>query len=697
MEVILAKTAGFCFGVRRAVKLAEEAADKYSDCVTLGPIIHNKSVVEMLASKGVHEIDSVDQVKNGQTVIIRSHGIGRAEYERLRCSGANIVDATCPDVSAIHKTVMEESDRGRTVVIVGEREHPEVKAIAEWCKKPIIVENAEEAEKLLESGEINKDEPIVAVSQTTGNKINFENSVNCLKKQCTNIKIADTICRATSMRQEEARQLSKNCDAMIVIGGNHSANSKRLADICRENCSKVFFIEDASMLDVSELDGAKKVGITAGASTPAWSIKEVYHKMIEENKVAMTENEQQEEKIQEVAEENEKTSEVESFEEMLEKSIKTLHTGEKVTGVVAAITGTEVTVDLGTKQSGYIPYTELSDDPNVKPEDIVKVGDEIETYVMRVNDVEGTVMLSKKRIDAAKAWDVIIDAMNDKTPMEGIVVEDNKGGVVASVGGIRVFIPASQTGLAKDEPMSTLLKKNVKLRITEVNQARRRVVGSIKAIANEERRARVEQIWNEIEVGKRYNGVVKSMTSYGAFVDIGGIDGMVHVSELSWSRIRQPSDVLSVGDKIEVYVISFDKEKKKISLGYKNPDENPWLVFTNKYEIGSVANVKIVKLMPFGAFAEIVPGVDGLIHISQIADRRIGKPEDVLTEGQMIDAKIIDIDNENQKVSLSIRALIAPAQKETPVAEDTGDAVVYDTETAAAGDYAVEEEETEAE
>lgn len=689
MEITIAKTAGFCFGVRRAVKLAEDAAEMYAECATLGPIIHNRSVVEMLESKGVGQINGAADASPGQAVIIRSHGIGRAERETLEKTDAVIIDATCPDVAKIHTAVKAESEAGRTVVIIGERAHPEVKAIADWCERPVIAENAEEVQKWLDSAGEDDKNAVTVVSQTTGSRDNFENSVKCLKKECTNLKIIDTICRATSLRQEEARELSRRCDAMIVIGGRHSANSKCLAEICRENCDKVFFIEDASELDAQGFTEAAHVGITAGASTPAWSIKEVYHKMIEENKVVMTEGETQETVQEEVnvpqeetavSQDESKTPETESFEEMLEKSIKTLHTGEKVTGIVAAITGTEVTVDLGTKHSGYIPYTELSDDPNVKPEDIVKVGDEIETYVMRVNDVEGTVMLSKKRVDASKAWDAIIAAMESKEIVEGVVTEENKGGIVVMVKGIRVFVPASQTGIARGESMTPLVKTTVKLRITEVNQARRRVVGSIKSVLNEERKARVEQIWNEIEVGKHYNGVVKSMTSYGAFVDIGGIDGMVHVSELSWSRIHQPSDVLSVGDKIEVYVISFDKEKKKISLGYKNPAENPWLKFTSQYDVGSVAHVKIVKLMPFGAFAEIVPGVDGLIHISQIADRRIGKPDDVLSEGQMVDAKIVEIDNERQKVSLSIRALLAPQPKvEEPSTEDE---VVYDTETA---------------
>jgi 4-hydroxy-3-methylbut-2-enyl diphosphate reductase len=437
----------------------------------------------------------------------------------------------------------------------------------------------------------------------------------------------------------------------------------------------VQFIENTDELDVNKFQSSRLIGITAGASTPEWIIKEVNRKMSDEIKTA----------VEETAENNQETEA--SFEELLERSIKTLHTGEKVSGIIASITQTEVSVDLGTKQSGYIPVSELTDEPGVNVNDIVKVGDEIEAYVMRVNDVEGTVMLSKKRLDSVKAWDDIATARNEKTAVEGTVVEENKGGIVVSVKGVRVFVPASQSGLPKDAPMSELLKKKVKLRITEVNQPRRRVVGSIRAVAFEERKARAEAVWNEIEVGKHYNGTVKSLTSYGAFVDIGGVDGMVHVSELSWGRIHQPSDVVKVGDEIDVYVISFDKETKKISLGHKDPNGNPWTKFTTTYSEGDEVEVKIVKLMTFGAFAEIIPGVDGLIHISQIADRRIGKPEDVLSEGQTVNVKIVGIDNENKKVSLSIRALTAPAaapveEQETEEEEVSGEdsAVVYDTD-----------------
>ena len=364
-----------------------------------------------------------------------------------------------------------------------------------------------------------------------------------------------------------------------------------------------------------------------------------------------------------------------SFAEMLEESFKTLNSGEKVTGTVVAVTPTEVQVELGIKYPGYIPLSELSNDPTVKPEDVVKVGDEIETFVVRVNDQEGVVTLSKKRLDVVKGWEEIETARENETVLEGVVTEDNKGGVVVSVKGIRVFVPASQTGLPRETPMSTLLKQKVRLVITEVNRARRRVVGSISRVLRAERAAAAEKVWAEIEDGKRYTGTVKSLTSYGAFVDIGGVDGMVHISELSWSRIKHPSEVVKVGDTVEVYVISADKEKKKISLGMKDHSQDPWTVFTSTYQVGDVANVRIVKLMTFGAFAEVVPGVDGLIHISQIADHRIDKPSDVLAEGDKVDVKITDVDMENKKISLSIRALLeAPAEEAEPEAQDEPEA-----------------------
>ena len=645
MRLELARSAGFCYGVRRAVQMAEMAAEGGRPCVMLGPIIHNRDVIAYLESIGVGLVDTPEEVPPGTAVLIRSHGEGRPVHEALARLGRPVIDATCPNVSRIHQIVSRAEEGGRQVLIIGTRTHPEVAAIAGWCRRPVVLEGVAELSNWLETAPERRDIPLTMVSQTTSTRFIWDSCVEKAKKECTNLKIFDTICNATCKRQSEAQALAARSDAMVVIGGRESSNTKRLAELCGALCPMVVWIERAAELEPSNLCRKASIGITAGASTPGWIIKEVYDKMSDE--------------IMEIEE---------SFAELLEKSIKTLNTGEKVTGVVTGITPTEIYVDLGTKHAGYIPVSELTDDPTAKVEDLVKIGDEIETYVMRVNDQEGVVTLSKKRLDTVKSWDDIEQAREEHTTVEGVVTEENKGGVVVSIKGVRVFVPASQTGLPRETPMSQLLKQHVRLRITEVNRARRRVVGSIRAVEAEERAAKAAEVWANIEENKRYTGTVKSLTSYGAFVDIGGVDGMVHISELSWSRIKHPSEVVSVGDTVEVYVISFDKEKKKISLGMKDRSQNPWEVFTGKYQPGDVANVRVVKLMTFGAFAEVVPGVDGLIHISQIADHRIDKPGDVLSEGQMVDVKIIDIDYDNKKVSLSIRALLEggdePAESE---------------------------------
>ncbi len=644
MSVSVAKSAGFCFGVSRAVDTVEKAAAEGRRVVTLGPIIHNRHVVDKFDRMGIRVIDTPQEAQPDMTVIIRSHGVSEAVMKTLQNQGCEIIDATCPFVKRIHGIVANAEAEGRLPIIIGTRSHPEIEGIAGWCKECKIFENPEELENWIKNESPDRDLPICMVSQTTSTESLWKKSTQIAKKEFTNLKIFDTICRATESRQTEAAQLSAASQAMVVVGDAKSSNTGRLAMICREHCDRVVLVDNASELDAGDFCGVTDVGITAGASTPAWIIKEVNKTMSEIINV---------DAVQE-----------ENFAELLEQSIKTLNTGDKVTGVVTGIGNTEVQVDLGTKHAGYIPYDEVSADPSVKPEDILHVGDEIEVFVVRVNDQEGTVQLSKKKLEGMKIWDDMAAFVEDKTTVEATVTEENKGGLVANYKGIRVFIPASQSGIAKGGDMSVLVGQTVKMKITEVNRNRHRVIGSIRAVTSEERKAAQEKIWSEIENGKKYHGVVKSLTSYGAFVDIGGVDGMVHVSELSWSRIKTPADVVKVGDEIDVYVISFDPEKHKISLGYKTPEMNPWNQFMTKYNVGDVVTAKIVKMMTFGAFAEIMPSVDGLIHISQIADRRIGKPEDVLTEGQEVQVKITDIDAENKRISLSIRALLEEAQDE---------------------------------
>ena len=647
MQIILAKSAGFCYGVRRAVELAEKtSATQGKSCVMLGPIIHNKNVVQKLASAGVYTVEHPDEVPEGHAVLIRSHGEGRAVHQALAERNIEILDATCPNVTQIHRIVEQAEAQGRQPIIIGTPNHPEVVAISGWCTHPVVLSGVEMFEKWLNEDEKRRNLSLTFVSQTTSTWKIWEDCVKKAKKECTNAEFFDTICGATSKRQKEATQLASQCDMMVVIGDGQSSNTRRLGELCRQVCDNVQLIEGADALDLTRLPRAGTVGITAGASTPAWIIKEVCDNMNEE--------------IMEIEE---------SFAELLEKSIKTLNTGDKVTGVITGITNTEIYVDLGTKHAGYIPVSELTDDPTVKVEDMVKIGDEIETFVVRVNDQEGIITLSKKRLDVVKGWEDIEIARENETVVEGFVSEDNKGGIVVSVKGIRVFVPASQTGLPREAEMSSMLKQKVRLIVTEVNRARRRVVGSITRVTRAERSLLAEKIWTDIAEGKRYSGIVKSLTSYGAFVDIGGVDGMVHISELSWSRINHPSEVVKVGDAVDVFVIAVDLEKKKISLGMKDHGQDPWTVFTTTYSIGDVANVRIVKLMTFGAFAEVVPGVDGLIHISQIADRRIEKPGEVLTEGQMVDVKITDVDMDNKKLSLSIRALLEESDED--YAEET--------------------------
>ena len=651
MDVKVAESAGFCYGVKRAVDMARETARQGKPCVMLGSIIHNANVVEELETLGMRRVDSWAEVRPDETVVIRSHGEKKEVFQKLEALGAQCVNATCPNVLRIQQLVAQAQEEGRTPLIIGEPHHPEVMGVASWSERSVILQGPEELENWLNEEPSRRDLPLTAAAQTTCVRAIWESSKEILKKQCTNAKIFDTICNATHRRQAEAAELAAKVDVMVVVGDRKSANTKHLAEICREKCGRVVQIERAGELSSDLFEGCLVAGLTAGASTPAGIIKEVYTTMSEEIK-------------------NMEATE-ESFEELLEKSFKTLNTGEKVTGIVTAVGPTEVQVDLGCKQAGYISVDELSADPNVKPEDVVKVGDEIETYIIRVNDVEGYAMLSKKRLDAVKVWEDIEEARENKTTLEGKVTEENKGGIVVNVKGVRVFVPASQSGMPRGAELSEMIGQTVSLRITEVNRARRRVVGSIRAVQFEARQAAQAAVWESIEVGKHYTGTVKSMTSYGVFVDIGGVDGMVHISELSWSRIKNPAEICKVGDTMDVYVISFDPEKHKISLGAKDHSVDPWQVFMNKYGVGDTAEVRIVKLMPFGAFAEVVPGVDGLIHISQIADRRIEKPEDVLSEGQTVEAKITAIDEEKQKISLSIRALLAPAadEEDAPVEE----------------------------
>lgn len=637
MRIKIAKTAGFCFGVDRAVKMAFDTAENSPNAVTLGPIIHNPQIVSRLESMGVRSVSSPEEILPDTTVVIRSHGVGQPVYDYLCEHHIPFVDATCPFVAKIHQIVKEYSEKGYLILIAGDKTHPEVEGIVGFCRSGAVAFNREEElRKMTEKNPEWTSRPAILVAQTTFNIQEWRKSAFFAKKVYTNLIIFDTICNATEMRQQEAIVLAKESDVMVVIGGKNSSNTMKLAEICSQYC-QTFHIEKASELPRLDLSTSSVIGVTAGASTPAGIIKEVQETMSE----FITNDEL-------------------SFGEMLDQSFKSTYNGKKETGVVVGITPTEVQVDIGTKHTGYVPLSELTDDPNAKIEDLVKVGDEIELLVVRVNDVEGTVVLSKKRLDAIAGMMKVQEAAESGEILEGNVIEAVKGGVIVSTNGVRVFVPASQASLSRVENLEELVKQHVSLKILEckeIGRGRKRIIGSMKAVLKEQRKVQEEEFWKTVEVGKKYTGAVKSLTSYGAFVDLGGVDGMIHISELSWNRIKHPSEVVNVGDVLEVYVKDIDTEKHKISLGYKNEKDNPWEILKNEYPVGTVTKVKIVSITTFGAFAQIIPGIDGLIHISQISSERVNKVSDVLNVGDEVDAKITEIDFEKKRVSLSMRAV----------------------------------------
>ena len=637
--------------MNRAVTIVNNLLEEGKMVTTLGPIIHNPHMVAELAERGVEIADTPNDLSSmDRTLVIRSHGVPQSVIDEIEQKGISYENATCPFVSKIHQIVKDNSREGKVVLIAGDENHPEVQGIVGHCEgEHYIFKNYEDLEKLLKKLENIENISICVVAQTTYDVKEWKNCLKLLKKVYTNAKIFDTICSATSIRQSEAEELASISDIMVVIGGRQSSNTAKLFSVCKSKCERTYLIESAIELDDIALIDADIIGITAGASTPARIIKEVFN--------TMTEN----------IEKTENTAE--NFAELLEESLKNFNTDEKVHGVVVGIAPNEVYVDVGRKQAGFIPLAELSNDPNAKAEDLVKIGDELDLLIMRTNDQEGTIMLSKKRLDAIKGWDEIIKANEEDTPVTGFVTDVVKGGVIAVANGVRVFIPASQATATRGEPLENLLKKEVTFKIIEVNKGRRRAVGSIRAILKEERQKLADKFWETAEIGKKYTGTVKSLTSYGAFVDIGGIDGMIHISELSWGRIKHPSEVVKVGDTVEVYIKDLDREKGKISLGYKNTEDNPWEILKRDYPEGTVTEATIVGMTDFGAFANILPGIDGLIHISQISTERIEKPQDVLKIGDKVTVKITKIDFDKKRISLSIRELLEDQKSEEATEE----------------------------
>ncbi|MBE6621041.1 MAG: 4-hydroxy-3-methylbut-2-enyl diphosphate reductase [Ruminococcaceae bacterium] len=653
-SVTMATHAGFCFGVRRATDELEQLVAGRAEgerICTLGELIHNDIYNARMAARGVvtvceEELEAlIASARQDSPVVllVRAHGIPRETRAILERGHEQnpyfrYEDCTCPFVARIHDIVLSHQAPERQLWVFGTQNHPEVAGILSCFEgERHVFSSLQELKDAMDAQGISsfcKNQPIV-VAQTTFFLAEWLKCQEFIKKVCTNALIFDTICNVTELRQTEAKALASKCDLMIVVGGKQSSNTSKLAKTCHSQGARTLLVEDAKELVRQLSEPYKNVGIVAGASTPSDIIEEVYKTM----------------------------SEMENFETLLQDSFKTLNTGDVVTGVVEHVSDTELQLDLGAGVTGYIKAEQITDDPSAKLTALYKKGDEIEAFVIRVSDIEGVAELSKKRVDSDKNWQNIVAAAETREVLEGKVVEAVKGGVLVLSNANRIFVPGSQTGVPKDGDLTALVGTEVKFRVLEIKPGKK-AVGSIRSVLRDERAAQQAEFWATMEEGKVFTGVVKSMTTYGAFVDLGGVDGMVHATELSWKHIKSPAEVVAIGDVITVFVKSFDAEKKRISLGYKTEATNPWNIFTSQYAIGDVATVKIVNLMPFGAFAEIVDGVDGLIHISQIAQTRIAKPADVLEVGQTVDARILDIDYDKQKVSLSIRALLDEAQAE---------------------------------
>lgn len=633
MEIILAKSAGFCFGVKRAVDYAYSKAGK-GDIYTYGPIIHNKEVTGDLDKKGVHVIENLDDVKYGE-IIIRSHGVPPSVYEALEKRGLEYTDCTCPFVKKIHNIVKDNYNKGKRIIIVGNKSHPEIIGINGWCKNSAITINSlEEAE----NAEIEKGVDYALVVQTTFQTDVFESIIACLNKKSDNIEIFRTICSATGDRQKEAVEIAKVADQMIVLGDKSSSNTRKLYEISKKYCKNVYLCERICDLELQKIKNNGTMGITAGASTPSVIIKEAVNAMSEmENK---------------------------SFEEMLDSSLVTLRTGQIVKGKVISVSATgEVAVDLGYKSDGIIARSEFSDDANVNPAEVVKAGDEIEVFVVRVNDGDGNVQLSKKKVDADKNYVVIEEAFNNGTPVKGKVTEQVKGGLIAIVNGARVFVPSSQISNRYVEDLSSFIGKEFDFEVLEFDKSKRRIVVGRKALAQKEIDAKRAEVFSAIKVGDKINGKVSRIVEFGAFVDLGGVDGLIHISEMSWGRVKKVTDVLSVGDDVTVTVLDVNPEKGKISLSLKDLNADPWKDAATKYAVGNVVTGKVVRMVPFGAFVELEEGVDGLVHISQIAYKHVEKPEDELTIGQEIQAKVTELDLDAKKISLSIKETLEKPAK----------------------------------
>lgn len=645
MEIKVAKSAGFCFGVNRAVDACYEALKK-GKVYTYGPLIHNKEVIRDLEARGAVVIEDLSQAVDG-TVLLRSHGVGKDVYDALEARGIPYVDGTCPYVKKIHRLAAQAHAAGRQVIIIGDGRHPEVMGISGWCEGSAVILDAPRR--------IETDKPCTVVVQTTFRQEKFWELVEDLKAQGLDLEVCNTICSATAVRQEEAVSLSRQVDKMLVIGDKQSSNTQKLFEICQKNCGFACYIETIEDLVLNIFRYNDKIGVTAGASTAPATIKEVVS-LMSEFATNLTQGNDEGEEL--------------TFQQLLDQSFVTLHTGDVVKGTVISVVNEEVSVNLGFKSDGVIPRGEYSSDPNALPSKELASGDEIEVFVVRVNDGDGNVLLSKKRVESLKGMEDIEKAYEEKTPVTGKITEVVKGGIIAMVNGIRVFIPSSQVSNRFVEDLTQFKGQDMTFKIIELDRQKRRIIGGRKEMIIEELNAKKAALFDQIQVGEKVQGTVSRLTDFGAFVDLGGVDGLIHISEMSWGRIANPRDVLSEGEAVEVMVLDADREKGKISLSLKGVTSNPWTTAADKYAVGSIVEGKVVRMVPFGAFIELEPGVDGLVHISQIANKHVVKPEDELTIGEIIKIKVLEVNPEQKKISLSKREADAVAPVEEAPAEE---------------------------
>ncbi len=641
LKVVLAESAGFCFGVRRAVDTVYEKVQKQPGRIyTYGPIIHNEEVVKDLEGKGVSVVDSPEGLKGCKdgTVIIRSHGVGEAIYGLLEQEGIRYVDATCPFVLKIHRTVEQYSQKGYHVVIIGSSSHPEVEGIKGWVRGnqgfTVLSEPEEAGDFVLEEGK-----KACIVSQTTFNNKKFKELVEIIEKKGYDIIVVNTICNATHRRQEEAKRIAREVDAMVVIGGKNSSNTQKLFEICSKECENTCYIQTQDDLVSSKLESINSVGITAGASTPNKIIEEVQKKMSEM-----------------------------SFEQMLEGSLKTIRNGEVVEGNVIDVKPDEIILNIGYKSDGIITRNEYTNEPNVDLTTVVSVGDTMEAKVMKVNDGEGQVILTYKRLAAEKGSRKLEEAFNERRVMTAKVTQVLEGGLGVVIDETRIFIPASLVSDTYEKDLGKYKDQEIEFVITEFNPRRRRIIGDRKQLLLAKKAELQKALFERIHVGDVLEGTVKNVTDFGAFIDLGGADGLLHISEMSWGRVENPKKVFKVGEVVRVFIK--DIKEHKIALSMKFEDENPWKDAATKYAAGTVIKGVVARMTDFGAFVELAPGVDALLHVSQISREHVDRPVDVLNIGQEIEAKIVDFNEEERKISLSIKALLASMEHAAPAEEE---------------------------